>query len=189
MKPNAIQRMRAGCLGQPQFAHHGRRLPTRAGVRAESQPQKKTKTKGNRMKRTAGILSLVSIAVLLGASGCSTLHRSDSSTLQGKWHGREIGATPETPRQLVFSGQQVDFRGANPDDWGKGTFTLREDTQPKQLLVTLTECGPRQYLGKTCSMIYKIENGALTAAASEPGSPAPSSFDAPDARRMFFRKE
>ncbi len=142
------------------------------------------------MKKTAGILSLVSIAVLLGASGCSTLHKSDAAALQGTWKGREIGANPETPRQLVISGKQLDYRGANPDDWGKGTFTLREDTQPKQLLFLLTDCGPSQYIGKTCCMIYKIEDGTLTAAASEPGDPAaPSSFDAPGARRMVFKKE
>lgn len=81
------------------------------------------------------------------------------------------------------------YRGSAPDDWGKGTFTVREDTNPKQLLVTLSECGPKEYVGKTCSMIYKIEDGALTAAASEPGNPAPLTFDAPNARRMVFKRE
>jgi hypothetical protein len=39
-------------------------------------------------------------------------------------------------------------------------------------------------------MIYRIEDGALTAAANEPGNPAaPLSFDAPGARRMVFKKE
>ena len=142
------------------------------------------------MKRTTGLLSLVSIAVLLGAAGCSTLHRSDFATLQGKWEGRELGVAPETPRQLAFSGNQFDYRGADPDDWGKGTFTLREDTQPKQLLLTLTECGPGQYRGKTSCMIYKLESGTLTAAANEPGSSdAPSNFTAPGARHMVFKKE
>jgi uncharacterized protein (TIGR03067 family) len=141
------------------------------------------------MKRITGILSLIA-AVLLGVSGCSTPHKSGAGALQGRWSGREIGGTPETPRQLVISGKQFDYRGADPDDWGKGTFTLREDTQPKQLLVTLTECGPGQYAGKTSCMIYKIEGGTLTAAANEPGNPAaPLSFDAPGARRMVFKKE
>jgi len=84
----------------------------------------------------------------------------------------------------------MEYRGANPDDWGKGTFTLGEDTQPKQLRVALTDCGLPQYIGKTCCMIYKTEDGTLTAAANEPGNPAtPSSFDAPGARRMVFKKE
>jgi uncharacterized protein (TIGR03067 family) len=138
------------------------------------------------MKNTFLIL-LYGVAIL--ASGCSTLQKSDAAKLQGTWNGREIGVTAEAPRKLVFSGKQFDYRGTHPDDWGKGTFTLREDTQPKQLVVTLTECGPVQYVGKTSCMIYKIEDGTLTAAASEPGNPAPSSFDSPRCRRMVFRKE
>jgi uncharacterized protein (TIGR03067 family) len=139
------------------------------------------------MKNT---LAIVLCGAAIFASGCSTLHKSDSTTLQGTWSGREIGATPETPRQIVFSGKQFDYRGADPNDWGKGPFTLREETQPKQLLVTLTDCGPTQYIGKSCCMIYKIEDGTLTATANEPGNPAaPSSFDAPGARHMVFKKE
>jgi uncharacterized protein (TIGR03067 family) len=145
-------------------------------------------TRSNTFVKNALMTVLCGAAIL--ASACSTLRKSDSATLQGTWSGREIGATPETPRQLVFSGKQFDYRGASPDDWGKGTFTLREDTRPKQLLVTLTACGPAQYAGKTCCMIYKIEDGMLTAAASEPGNPAaPPSFEAPGARHMVFKKE
>jgi uncharacterized protein (TIGR03067 family) len=139
------------------------------------------------MKNT---IMIVLCAAAIFASGCSTLHKSDSANLQGTWSGREIGATPETPRQLVFSGKQFDYRGASPDDWGKGTFTLREDTQPKQFLVTLTECGPAQYIRKTCCMIYKIEDGVLIVAANEPGNPsAPLGFEARGSRHMVFKKE
>jgi len=151
---------------------------------------KHLKRKVNWMKRIAGILGLVSIAMLLGASGCSTLHDSGAATLRGKWVGREMGNAPETPRELVFSGNQVEYRGASPDDWGKGSFTLLEGTQPKQLLVALTECGMSQYTGKTCYMIYEIKDSTLTVAANEPGSPtAPLGFDAPHARHMVFKKE
>jgi uncharacterized protein (TIGR03067 family) len=142
------------------------------------------------MKTSIALIFAASTLFLVGCcSTHSTLHKADSATLQGTWSGREIGATPGTPRQIVFSGKQFDYRGANPDDWGKGTFTLLEDTQPKQLLVTLTECGPAQYTGKTCCMIYKIEDGILTATANEPGNPvAPLSFEAPGARHMVFKK-
>jgi len=139
------------------------------------------------MKNTF-LIVLCGVAIL--ASGCSTLHKSDAGTLQGKWSGREIGATPETPRTLVFSAGHFDYRGAHPDDWGKGTFTLLEDTQPNQLIVTLTECGRVQYTGKTSYMIYKIKDDTLTAAANEPGNPAaPSCFDAPGARHMVFKRQ
>ena len=139
------------------------------------------------MKNT---LMIILCGAVIFAAGCSTLPKSDSASLQGTWNGREIGATPETPRRLVFAGNQFDYRGANADDWGKGTFTLQADTRPKQLLLTLTECGPTQYIGKTCCMIYKLEDGTLTAAANEPGNPvAPPNFDSPGARHMVFKKE
>ncbi len=141
------------------------------------------------LKNAAPLLSLLCLTVLLGTSGCSSLHRSGAAALQGTWSGREIGFSPETPRTLVISGNHFEYRGANPNDWGKGTLTLRENTEPRQLLVVLTECGFPQYLGKTACLIYNIEAGTLTAAASEPGTPAPSNFDSPDARRMVFKKE
>lgn len=126
----------------------------------------------------------------LFASGCSTLHKSDSAVLQGNWSGREIGFTPATPRTIVISGTQFDYHGAYGDDWGKGSFTLREDTQPKQILVTLSQSGMPQYNGKLCYMIYKIEDGTLTIAANEPGKPeAPSKFDSSAARLMVFKRE
>jgi uncharacterized protein (TIGR03067 family) len=140
------------------------------------------------MKKTVRMLSWAAV-VLLGASGCSSLNKSGATALQGSWNGRELGASPDTPRHVVFTGTQFDYRGGDADDWGKGTFVLREDTNPKQLLITLSDCGPKQYVGKTCCMIYQLEDGTLTAAASEPGNPAPTSFDAPGARRMVFRKE
>jgi uncharacterized protein (TIGR03067 family) len=142
------------------------------------------------MKRGATILSLASVPVLLVVLGCSGLHKSGVHSLQGTWSGREPGVTPEAPRQLVISGKHIEYHGAITNDWGKGTFTLRDDAQPKQFIITLTDCGFPQYIGKTCYMIYQIQNGTLTVAANEPGNPeTPTTFDAPHARRMVFKKE
>src|SRR5882724_2834307 len=114
------------------------------------------------MKRTKNVLSFVSIVVLLGSSGCSTLHNSGVAALQGTWRGREIGNAPETPRELVISGNHIEYRGANPNDWGKGTFALQKDQKRSLLLVALTECGFPQYIGKSSHVIYKITDGTLT---------------------------
>jgi uncharacterized protein (TIGR03067 family) len=110
--------------------------------------------------------------------------------LQGSWSGHELDAAPGSPRHLVISGTQLDYHGSDPDDWGRGTFILREDTDPKQLLLTLSDCGPTQYVGKACCVIYKIESGTLTMAGSEPGNPTPpTSFQDSSARRMIFKNE
>jgi uncharacterized protein (TIGR03067 family) len=142
------------------------------------------------MKRTAGILSLVSIALLLGASGCSTLHKSDSAMLQGTWKGQEVGITTEGECSIIVSGNNLEFRGVNPNEWYKGTFSLREDVNPKQVVFSITECAVPKYNGKTSYSLYQIENGVLTFAANEPGSPtAPSSFDDADSRRFVLKKK
>jgi uncharacterized protein (TIGR03067 family) len=131
----------------------------------------------------------VCCAALL-AGGCSIFTKSDSAKLQGTWSGKEIVATPDAPRHLVFAGRKFDYRGGDPDDWCKGTFTIEPGTQPKQLVLTLTECGLAQYIGKTSQGIYKIENGTLDICGNEPGIPAvPASWNAPGARHMEFRKE
>jgi uncharacterized protein (TIGR03067 family) len=142
------------------------------------------------MRKTAEILSLAAIAVLLGVLGCSTSHAADFTTIQGKWKGKEMGANTEGACYLVVSGKNFEFRGANTNEWYKGTLTLKEDKNPRQLVGAITECPAIEYIGKASNGIYKIEKGTLTFTANEPGNPeAPSSFDAVGARRFVFTKE
>ena len=82
----------------------------------------------------------------------------------------------------------MEFRGADDNDWCKGTFSLREDTNPKRLTGVITEAPDAQFVGKTANAIYKIENGTLTIAGNQPGNlDAPASFDAPGARLLFLK--
>jgi uncharacterized protein (TIGR03067 family) len=143
------------------------------------------------MKGTRAIFTLFSLGFVVmwvAASGCSKSHPTDSVAFQGNWTGREIGAnTPGSPT-LVFSGTNLEFRGADTNEWYKATFTLREDTNPKQLVAVITECPFPQYVGKTSLAIYRIEDGGLRIAANEPGNPsAPANFDAPGVRQVLFK--
>ena len=141
------------------------------------------------MRRTAGVLSLVSIAVLLGASGCSTLPKSDFATLQGTWQGKEIGGT-EGACSVVVAGNNAEFRGADPNDWLKATFSLREDTNPRQITFVTTACSYPPHIGKARYAIYRIEADTVRLTANEPGNPdVPSGFDAPGARQFELRKK
>jgi uncharacterized protein (TIGR03067 family) len=138
------------------------------------------------MKRTTEVLGLVFIAVLLGVLGCSKAGKSDSATLQGTWETQAGGENKEMS-SLVLSGNNLEFH-LNTNQWYKGTFTLREDTMPKQMVVTITECPFTQYVGKTSQAIYQIENGALTIAVNEPGNPkVPTSFDDKTASKLVFK--
>jgi uncharacterized protein (TIGR03067 family) len=81
----------------------------------------------------------------------------------------------------------LEFHGANPQEWYKASYTLREDTTPKQLDAVVTDCPMARYVGKTAHAIYKIEAGKFTLAGNEPGNPAvPAGFDAPGARQIIF---
>ncbi len=123
-------------------------------------------------------------------SGCSKAHKPDSVALQGKWSGGEIGVTVRGSSSLVFEGTNCEFHGANPQEWYKATFVLREDTTPKQLEALITECPFPQYVGKTTHGIYKIEDGKLTFTANEPGNASvPASFDAKGARKFVLTQK
>jgi uncharacterized protein (TIGR03067 family) len=144
------------------------------------------------MKNTMTIV-LCSLGIL--ASGCSksnpqnpgTQQKPDSAVLQGTWSGQEVGAKAQGSPSLTFSGATLEFHGGNPQEWYKGTFTLREDTNPKRLDAVVTDCPVPQYVGKTSHAIYKIEAGKFTLTGNEPGDPAvPASFDEKGARQIVF---
>src|SRR5512140_2780764 len=137
------------------------------------------------MTKAAAILSL---AVLLGLAACSTPQKkNDSALLQGSWQGQESGNGGVCT--LTILGNALEFRGADSAEWYKGTFTLREDTTPKQLIGLIRDCPAPEYVGKTVNAIYRLEDGTLTLTGNEPGNPEPpSGFDASGARKFVLRK-
>ena len=142
------------------------------------------------MKITRVILGVVSLGALFWTSGCATLHQSEAALLQGTWKGQEIGSNAGGTRYFIFSGNTVEFQGANNDDWCRGTFTVREDTNPRQIVGTITQCHQREYIGKAACGIYQLNGDTLTIAGYEPGtSDVPSSFDAPGARHFVLQRD
>lgn len=133
--------------------------------------------------------------VLFGATillaGCSTLQKSDVTTLQGTWKGRIIQGEPAHECSLVIAGKNFAFRDETDTNvWYKGTFSLREDTTPRQYIAMIGECAFPQYVGKTSLAIYRLESGTLTITGNEPGNPAaPSAFDIPGAARMEVKQK
>jgi uncharacterized protein (TIGR03067 family) len=150
----------------------------------------KLKTKGNRMRRTVGVLGWAAMAVLLVASGCSTPPKSDSAILQGKWQGREIGGEIAGACRLTVAGTYAEFHGADTNEWYKGVFSLWEAANPREIGCLITACSDPSSVGKTIHAIYRIEAGTVVLAVNEPGNPeVPADFDAPGARRFEFRKK
>ncbi|HXR07970.1 MAG TPA: hypothetical protein VN765_11610 [Candidatus Acidoferrum sp.] len=149
------------------------------------------------MKMTSKVFGfgLVLAAALSGATGCSHASKPDARVMQGTWKGQEpappgnASLTPPASASLVLTGTNLEFHGANPQEWYKGTFTLREDTNPKQMIVVITECADPKYVGKTACAIYQIQDGAMTIAAHEPGDTNfPASLDDPQVRKIVFKQ-
>jgi uncharacterized protein (TIGR03067 family) len=91
---------------------------------------------------------------------------------------------------MTITGNTVEFHSGNPGEWYKATFTLKEDTSPKQLIAVITDCPAPPYVGLTSYAIYQIQGSTFTFAGSEPGKPtAPTGFDAPGARKFVFTKK
>ncbi|MDB6065934.1 MAG: hypothetical protein JWR26_2142 [Pedosphaera sp.] len=146
---------------------------------------------GNHMKRAIGILSVIcTAALLLVASGRSAEDKSDMATLQGTWRGDEVGGNTKGTNYLIIRGKNFEFRGADTNEWYKGTFILMENTHPGQLLATVIKCSAPQYVGKISFAIYKLEDGKLTFTGNEPGNlNPPLSFNDPGARQFVLKKE
>jgi uncharacterized protein (TIGR03067 family) len=125
------------------------------------------------------ILTVSWLAALL-AVGCSTIHTSDAAKLQGSWEGQPRQSTSGPKFYLVLKGNNFDFHDADQKVFYRGTFSIREDTTPKQFIAKLTESCQPQYVGKTSMAIYLLQEGKLTLAGNEPGKPEPpATFDAP----------
>ena len=142
------------------------------------------------MKALNTALGLIALTVLAGTLGCSTLHKSDQASLQGTWTGKEIGGRSDGTCHLVIKENQLEFRGADPREWYKGTFVLNEKAAPRQLVGTIADCPAPKYVGKAVNAIYRIENNVLVLAGHEPGNPEmPTSFDGDQVRRFELRKD
>jgi uncharacterized protein (TIGR03067 family) len=128
-------------------------------------------------------------AAVLSLTACSTFHKSDSHALQGTWEGQAAGDTSGNKAYMVLSGKDFDFHDASRTVWYKGTFSIREDTVPKQFIANIKGSSLVQYVGKTSMAIYQLADGNLTIAGFEPGIPeAPKTFDAPGAVCLMLQK-
>jgi uncharacterized protein (TIGR03067 family) len=160
------------------------------------------------MKKITGALGLGLIVIVLAVAGCSVSQKpaasaqspanpepaspakSDSVTFQGPWKGLEVGAEAKGSATLIFAGTNVVYRGADTNEWYRGSFTLHEDKHPREIVFLILECPYPDYVGKAVNSIYRIKDGALTVSANEPGSiEIPKTFEDPSARTFIFKAD
>jgi hypothetical protein len=116
-------------------------------------------------------------------------HQADTTSLQGTWHGQEVGVNSKTPVILIVQGSKLEFHGSDTNEWYRADFSAF-DTSPKQLVAVITGCPDRAYLGTTAYAIYDLKDSTLTLTGNEPGKPtAPANFDAAGGRKILFKHE
>ena len=127
---------------------------------------------------------------MLLVSGCATFQKSDMAKLQGAWEGQIVQGDPKHSCSFVISGRNFEFRDEmDTNVWYRGTFSLREDTTPRQYIAVINGCPSPEYVGKTSMAIYRVEGATLTITGNEPGNTeAPATFDAPGAACMTLKR-
>lgn len=169
--------------------HFGRRRPASDVRRSAGFSIRDITTAPWSNKNMKKLLMIALVAAAILGAGCSTVPQSDTTALQGRWKGKDSGGSGEGLCCLTISGNTIEFRAADTNEWYKGTFTLRQDTNPKQLVAVVSECPAPQYIGKTAYAIYRLEAGRLTLTGNEPGkNEVPSGFDAPGSRKLVLGK-
>jgi RNA polymerase sigma factor (sigma-70 family) len=98
---------------------------------------------------------------MLAAAGSG---ESSKQTLQGHWTGSNT-AHPSQTCTLNISGDQIEYRGTDPNDWLRGTFVLNENAEPQQLNVTILEPAKGFIVG-----IYEVKGDTATIAVAPHGS-------------------
>ena len=115
----------------------------------------------------------------------------DVDALQGTWTGPEIGSASQAKAVLTITGTNLDFRGADTNEWYQANFVLHENVNPKQLIAVVTACPAPPYVGKTANAIYQFNGSNIfLLVGNEPGDPTiPASFtNAPGARQFLFQR-
>lgn len=138
------------------------------------------------------VLAGLSLALL---TGCTTVKLADADTIQGTWKGQELRAGQVTYSWLSIVGRELEFRSADRKEWYQGTFSLQENTDPKQLTAVIIQCPEPQLVGQSVAAIYKLEtdaegHGRLVITGNAPGNPQrPTGLGDRQARQIIFTRD
>ncbi len=92
--------------------------------------------------------------------------KPSNQSLEGHWTGSNT-AHPGQACTVHISGDHIDYRGADPNDWLRGTFALNENTEPKQINVTILSAGDG--IQSFIFGIYQVNGDKLTIAVAPHG--------------------
>lgn len=134
---------------------------------------------------SAAYTSVPSKSAIKQTGTASSVAKMSPETLQGSWKGKEIDGNSDGTVSLKVEGNRFEFRGADENEWYKGTFTVRDDADPHQFLAVIADCPDQDFIGKTSKAIYRLQGGKLMLAARRPGSDeAPADFNDSESRKF-----
>jgi uncharacterized protein (TIGR03067 family) len=135
-------------------------------------------TNGRSLLCAVALLSAVSFV-----AGQSVKTRdAELKRLQGYWEGEGAGGKCS----ITITGDSLHYRAGS--NWFKTTFTLPENTEPRQLHATIKDTTPTNSIGTVVTAIYKMEDGTLTISAVDLAEkPSAETFEKPD-NRYIVRK-
>ncbi len=138
------------------------------------------------MKIDSSIRWWLTVLLLGAAVGCSR-QKMVKTSLEGQWTGHEA-SPPNAPCEVTVTGNRLEYRGAQSNDWTRGVLVLNEKAQPMQLDLTIQEAP--QNVGATVLAIYEQQGNDLKIAAASPGDPQrPANFiSGPSTRVVIFKR-
>jgi uncharacterized protein (TIGR03067 family) len=93
---------------------------------------------------------------------------------------------------ITFSGNVLHYQGLRADQRYDATFTLKEDTRPRQLRATINGGAQVKDIGRVIGAVFKIENGTLSLAGLDDDAPSTlddsEAFDGNTAFHYRFRR-
>jgi len=97
--------------------------------------------------------------------GCG---HSSKQNIQGHWSGFNA-KHPDYACTVNIAGNQLEYHGADSNDWARGTFVLRKDVEPNGMDMTVLE--PSKSANQMIYAIYQVNGSEMTVAISSSQRP------------------
>ncbi len=132
------------------------------------------------------LCAAVCLPVAVAATGQPAA--AETETHQGTWEGFMVGHEHSGKVTLQITDKSIRYRGVREDDWYDATFSLVEETSPRQLRATITATKLAAYVGAVVNAILKIEDGELNLAGLRDDDPESGVFEGNTWFHYQFRK-
>ena len=137
--------------------------------------------------KTISHLTVCVLAGILfaGIAGCSK-KPAEKTGVEGNWTGFDV-ARPAEVCSVMISGNQLEYRGAQTNDFCVGAFVLNDSVQPMQMDLTVQQ--PPQIAGRTMLLICELQGDEMKVAGAQPGAPVrPVDFSLSQQTRVWSFK-